>query len=258
MTESFLDRIRRHKQAEIDSLRRRTVATQRVPAGARRSLRNALQGAGLSMIAEIKRASPSRGTLRPELDPATVARSYQGAGAAAVSVLTDASFFGARPDDLAAARAAIKTPVLRKDFILDPAQIEETVSMGADAVLLIVRMLDITLLRDLLQQATESGLETLVEVHDVDEVHTALHAGARIVGVNSRDLATFEVDLNTALSVRPSIPSDVVSVAESGIRNEDDLRRVCDAGFDAALCGEALMCSDDPGTGLRDLLTGAR
>ena len=145
-------------------------------------------------------------------------------------------------------------PVLRKDFILDPRQVEETARLGADALLLIVRMLDAAQLRELMQVAGRFSLEALVEVHDEDEIEQALQAGAKIVGINSRDLDTFQVDLSRTLALCSRLPDGIIKVAESGIGDADDIRRVRDAGFDAALCGEALMRSTDPGEGLRDLL----
>lgn len=245
MTPGFLERVRQVKLAEIKAL-----------AGTHRSLAAKLQEPGLAVIAEIKRASPSRGVLREDLDPAEVARSYRDAGARAVSVLTDRTFFGAHPGDLEKARSSMDLPVLRKDFILDPRQVEETARMGADAMLLIVRLLNVDQLRELLQVASDHALETLVEVHDEDEIEQALHAGARIVGINSRDLDTFQVDLSRTLALCSRLPDGIIKVAESGIRDATDLQRVHDAGFDAALCGEALMRSANPGEGLRDLLGG--
>jgi indole-3-glycerol phosphate synthase len=210
-----------------------------------------------NVIAEHKRRSPSRGAIREDLAPEDVARRYEGAGAIALSVLTDEPFFGGRLDHLVQARAATALPVLRKDFVLDPWQVWEARAAGADAVLLIVAALTDTELRGLLGVAREAGLDTLVEVHDRSELDRALAAGARIVGVNSRDLKTLAVSLQTALSLAPAIPDDVVAVAESGIRTSADLRRLGDAGFDAFLVGERLMAAPDPGEALRQLIAGA-
>jgi indole-3-glycerol phosphate synthase len=206
------------------------------------------------VIAEHKRRSPSRGAIREDLEPAEVARGYEKAGAAALSVLTDEPFFGGRIEHLVAARAATSLPVLRKDFVVDPWQIWEARAAGADAVLLIVAALEDDELSSLLALAGEAGLDALVEVHDRDELDRALGAGARIVGVNNRNLKTLEVSLDTALSLAPAIPDDVVAVAESGIGTADDIRRLRESGFAGFLIGERLMTAPDPGAALRSLL----
>ena len=208
----------------------------------------------ISVIAEHKRRSPSRGAIREDLEPADVARGYEAGGAAALSVLTDEPFFGGRLSHLAEARAATALPVLRKDFILDPWQIREARAAGADAVLLIVAALEDAELGELLAEARAVGVDALVEVHERAELDRALAAGARLVGVNNRDLRTLAVSLETSLALAGAIPDDVVAVAESGIRSGEDLRRLCDAGFDACLVGEHLMSSPDPGQALRRLL----
>jgi len=210
-----------------------------------------------SVIAEHKRRSPSRGAIREDLLPADVARRYEAAGAAAISVLTDEAFFGGRLEHLEEVRAATALPVLRKDFILDPWQVWEARAAGADAVLLIVAALTDDDLSGLLGAAREAGLDALVEVHDRGELDRALAAGSRIVGVNSRDLRTLAVSLETAFALVPAIPDDVVAVAESGIRTGDDARRLRDAGFDAFLVGEHLMAAPDPGEALRALIAAA-
>lgn len=211
----------------------------------------------VNVIAEHKRRSPSRGAIREDLAPADVARRYEAAGAAALSVLTDESFFGGRLEHLVEARAAVGLPVLRKDFVVDPWQVFEARAAGADAVLLIVAALGDAELQDLLAVTDEAGLEALVEVHDRAELDCALAAGARIVGVNNRDLKTLVVTLDTSMALAPTIPDDVVAVAESGIRTGADIRRLRDAGFDAVLIGEHLMSSPDPGAALRTLLAEA-
>ncbi len=218
-----------------------------------RSFRDALRDDGISIIAEFKRNSPSKGMLHPHAKPGDVARCYAENGAAALSVLTDETFFGGTVSDLADARAAVALPVLRKDFILDAFQVHEARHAGADAILLIVRALDAGRLRDLLQLSTDLEMDTLVEIHDRDELRVALDAGARIIGVNNRNLDTFEVRLETSLELRPLIPSECVAVAESGIRTPDDVSRLRDLGFDAILVGEALMTAIDPGLMLREL-----
>jgi indole-3-glycerol phosphate synthase len=208
----------------------------------------------VNVIAEHKRRSPSRGTLREDLAPADVAKAYETGGAAALSVLTDEPFFGGRLEHLVAARIATSLPVLRKDFVVDPWQVWEARAAGADAVLLIVAALDDEALRGLLDEATRAGLEALVEVHDREELDRALRAGAHVVGVNNRNLKTMEVSLDTALSLAPALPEGVVAVAESGIRSGDDVRRLRQAGFSAFLVGESLMGAPDPGAALRSLL----
>ena len=224
-------------------------------APAPRSLADALARPGrVNVIAEHKRRSPSRGAIREDLEPADVARGYEKAGAAALSVLTDEPFFGGRIEHLVAARAATSLPVLRKDFVVDPWQIWEARAAGADAVLLIVAALEDDELSNLLALAGEAGLDALVEVHDRSELDRALGAGARIVGVNSRNLKTLEVSLDTALSLAPAIPDDVVAVAESGIGTADDIRRLRESGFAGFLIGERLMSAPDPGAALRSLL----
>jgi indole-3-glycerol phosphate synthase len=208
----------------------------------------------INVVAEHKRRSPSRGAIREDLRPADVARDYEAAGAAAISVLTDEAFFGGRMAHLEEVRAATGLPVLRKDFVLDPWQVWEARAAGADAVLLIVAALTDADLGGLLAVAREAGLDALVEVHDRGELDRALASGSRLVGVNSRDLRTLAVSLDAALALAPSIPDDVVAVAESGIRTGADVRRLRDAGFDAFLVGEHLMGAPDPGRALKRLL----
>ena len=208
----------------------------------------------VNVIAEHKRRSPSRGAIREDLRPADVARAYEAGGAAALSVLTDEDFFGGRLEHLEEARAATALPALRKDFVIDPWQVWEARAAGADAVLLIVAALDDAELAGLLTETREAGADALVEVHDRDELDRALAAGARVVGVNSRDLRSLAVSLDTAVALAPGIPDDVVAVAESGIRTGADVRRLRDAGFDAFLVGEHLMASPDPGAALKRLL----
>jgi indole-3-glycerol phosphate synthase len=208
----------------------------------------------VNVIAEHKRRSPSRGAIREDLAPADVARGYEEAGAAAISVLTDEAFFGGRLAHLEEVRRATSLPVLRKDFVVDPWQVWEARAAGADAVLLIAAALTDGELRRLLDVAGEAGLAALVEVHDRPELDRALGAGARVVGVNNRDLKTLAVSLDTALRLAPSIPDDVAAVAESGIRSSADLVRLREAGYDAFLVGERLMAAPDPGAELVRLL----
>jgi indole-3-glycerol phosphate synthase len=211
----------------------------------------------VNVIAEFKKRSPSRGAIREDLHPVHVAQGYEIAGAAALSVLTDGPFFGGCLEDLRQARSATLLPTLRKDFIVDPYQVWESWTAGADAMLLIVAALADHELRRLHETAAEVGIEALVEVHNREELERALAVGASLVGVNSRDLATLEVRLETALELAGEIPEGVVKVAESGIRSGADLRRLRLAGFDAFLVGEHLMQSPEPGAALEALIRDA-
>jgi indole-3-glycerol phosphate synthase len=215
----------------------------------------ALRQPGISIIAEIKRRSPSRGPLREGIDAAALAAEYQRAGARAISVLTDLDF-GGSDADLIAAREATSIPLLRKDFTIDPYQIHEARALGASAILLIVRILHDSQLRDLLAVARECDLAALVETHTAAEADRAVAAGAEIIGVNARDLDTFDVSLQRVFDVRRRLQSNVITVAESGIQTRDDVLRLEDAGFDATLIGESLLRALDPAVKLRELLGG--
>ena len=217
------------------------------------ALRAAAGRGELAVIAEVKRRSPSKGPLRPDLDPEALAREYEDGGAAALSVLTDHEFFGGSPADLAAARHAVSLPVLRKDFTVALLDVCDARTMGADCVLLIVAALAQDELRDLHALARQVGLDALVEVHDEPELDRALDAGARIVGVNQRDLVTFEVDQRRAERMAARIPDGVVKVAESGVRGADDARRLHDAGYHAVLVGEGLVTAADPAVAVKEL-----
>lgn len=197
------------------------------------------------LLAEIKRRSPSAGPIRPGATPEEVARDYRSGGAAALSVLTDRDYFDGSLAALEAVHAAVDLPLLRKDFIIDPLQIYEARAAGADGILLIVRILDDAAMADLLGLATELGMDTLVEVHDDEELARALDAGATVVGVNNRDLRTFTTDLQLTFRLAPTVPPDVVLVAESGIRTAEDVKRLGEAGVDAVLVGESLMRQPD-------------
>lgn len=205
------------------------------------------------VIAECKRRSPSRGILRHEYDPAAHAAAYAAAGAAAISVLTEPTFFDGAPAHLAAVRKAVNLPLIRKDFIVTDYQIYEAAALGADAILLIVGALSDKDMVQLHRVATGLGLAALVEVHDEHELMRAINAGARIVGVNSRNLRTLQVDLAVIERLADEIPDEVIAVAESGIRTGDDLRRFTALGYDAFLVGERLIVQDDPGAALRAL-----
>jgi indole-3-glycerol phosphate synthase len=223
----------------------------------RRDFAAALREPGLRIIAEMKQASPSRGVLRRDYRPREIAQAYEAAGAAALSVLTEEEFFHGALGHLAEAREAAKLPVLRKDFILDAYQLYESAAAGADAVLLIVAALEDSELREFLELARQLRLQALVEVHDEQELARALQAGAGIVGVNNRNLKTFEVNLETSFRLRPLIPDGCLAVSESGIASSGDLRRLAEAGYQAALIGEHFMKAADPGRELARLLGGA-
>lgn len=206
-----------------------------------------------AVIAEAKKASPSKGVIRPDFDPAEAARAYEAAGAAAVSVLTDEKFFQGALEYLSAARRASALPVLRKDFIIDEYQVVESRAAGADAVLLIAAALEKGRLADLMECARSWGMECLVEVHDAEEMGTALDVGAGLIGINNRNLHTFEVDIGTTVALAP-MAMGARLVSESGIFTREDMELLGQIGVDAALIGEALMREKDPGAALRRLL----
>jgi len=254
---TYLDRILAWHRRRCSEDRRdlaQLVEAARACAPAR-GFANALRAAGgVAVIAELKRRSPSKGPLAPGLDPALVAKAYAAGGASCLSVLTDSEFFGGSPEDLQAARAAVELPVLRKDFTVSPKDLCDARLMGADAVLLIAAALGQEEMAELLQLAGELGLDALVEVHDEAEASRALAVGARLVGVNQRDLFTFEVDTGRALRVAEALPANIVKVAESGVRSSDDVARLAAAGFHAVLVGEALVTSPDPAHAVASLL----
>lgn len=254
---TYLDRILAHHRERISTDRRLLVdlRAQAADCPPPRGFRAALVSSpGLAVIAEIKRRSPSKGPLAADLDPAALARSYERGGATALSVLTDGPHFGGSPEDLASARAATRLPVLRKDFTVGEADIWDARLMGADAVLLIVAALSDSELAHLDGVAAEAGLDVLVETHDEDEVGRAIdHTRAGIVGVNQRDLVTFEVDTDRAVRVAAAIPDDAVAVAESGIDGPTSAVRLAEAGFAAVLVGEYLVRSGDPERAVRSL-----
>jgi indole-3-glycerol phosphate synthase len=238
-------------RADLRELERR--AEKHVPREFRRILA-AKSRAGVAVIAELKKASPSRGVIRADFDPAGLASELERAGAAALSVLTDAEFFEGSLDNLRVAAASTQLPCLRKDFIVDEFQLLEALANRADAVLLIVAALSHDELVGLAMQSREYGLDVLCEVHDEDELQRALDAGCNLIGVNSRDLRTFEVNLETAFRLAERMPKDVVRVAESGIQNGADIARLRSSGYQAFLIGESLMKAKLPGEALRALL----
>jgi indole-3-glycerol phosphate synthase len=217
------------------------------------SLRGKIAAGRPGVIAEVKKASPSKGVLRADFRPANIAESYAEHGAACLSVLTDAQFFQGAPEYLQQARAACDIPVLRKDFIVDMYQVYQARSWGADCILLIVAALDHGLMAELEACAHELGMDVLVEVHDGDELDAALRLKTRLLGINNRNLRTFETTLQTTISLLPRIPKDKLVVTESGILNADDVKRMRDANVHAFLVGEAFMRAPDPGVELERL-----
>ena len=224
----------------------------------RRSMSASLSKKGrTNIVAEIKHRSPSKGVIREEFDPVAIASSYEKAGAAALSVLTEEDFFGGSLAHLRAVRERVDLPLLRKDFHFDEYQLHEALAAGADAVLLIVAILENELLTDLIALASELKLDALVEVHNAAEMESAVEAGARLIGVNNRDLTTFNVDLKTSLDLARLTPADAVLVSESGIHTGHDIYRLKQAGYSAFLVGEHFMRAADPGDALKELIASA-
>jgi indole-3-glycerol phosphate synthase len=261
VAQGILGRILEEKHREVAALRERTTTAALEQAAASapqtRDFVGALRRHGAPLprvIAEHKRASPSAGTIRGDANPAIIASDYEGAGAAALSVLTDEKFFQGRLADLTTARVRATIPTLRKDFLVDALQVLEARAAGADAVLLIVAALDDARLRELHDLALAWKMGVLVEVHDAAEAERALALGAQVIGVNHRDLRTFEMDMTLTARVRALVPADRVLVAESGIRTHADVLAMVAAGADAILVGEALMRQPSPGNALRLLL----
>lgn len=219
-----------------------------------RDFRGALSGEGLALIAEVKRSSPSAGKIAEIVDPGELTLRYREGGAAAVSVLTESGWFGGSLADLAAVKAAVDLPVLRKDFIIDPYQIYQSRLAGADAVLLIAELLGRDTLIDFLGRAKEIGLACLVEAHSEKTLNNTLDTPAEIVGINNRDLKTLTVNLQTSLRLLPQIPKDRVRVAESGVKTAEDVNHLTAAGADAVLIGETLAKAEDPAEKIRELL----
>jgi indole-3-glycerol phosphate synthase len=258
---TILDEILDHKRLEVAQARQHRdsaeLAREAAACDARiLGFRNALKEAdGVAIIAEVKRQSPSKGMIREDFDPVEIARAYVASGAACISVLTDARFFGGSLEILEKIRAAVGCPLLRKDFVVDPDQIAEARLAGADAVLLIVSALEQNELEALNNYAKGLGLDVLIEVHDEAELDRALAVGADLIGVNNRDLKTFEVDLTTTERLAARLPSDrdIILVAESGIGSYADVKRLDAAGAGAFLVGESLMREPDPGKALEAL-----
>ena len=249
---SILERIVAAKRAEIAAAKRPIDVTSAPPL---RDFIGALRAKRPAVIAEIKRASPSKGVLREDFDPASIARSYEKAGAACMSVLTDREFFQGAPEHLAAARAACNLPALRKDFIIDPFQVHEARALGADCILLIVACLEDAELAELEALAHRLGMAVLVEVHDADELERALKLNTPLLGINNRNLRTFETRLETTLALLPRIPQGRIVVTESGILAPADVARMRAGGVHTFLVGEAFMRARDPGAALKALFS---
>lgn len=242
----------RSKAVPVDALKERILSQDSV-----RGFKQAMQlkiDAGMpAVIAEIKKASPSKGVLRDPFVPAEIAKSYQQGGAACLSVLTDEDFFQGSEASLVAARGACTLPVIRKDFIIDDYQVYEARAMGADCILLIVAALDDASMLDLYQRAVELGMDVLVEVHDANELRRALQLNPMLLGINNRDLRTFDVTLETTLSMLDRVPAEATLVTESGILDSTDVQQMLDAKVNAFLVGEAFMRAEDPGTALQGM-----
>ena len=260
-TPDILKKILRRKTEEIAECRARVsqqalgelVKTASKPRGFLAALRRRAVEGDAAVIAEIKKASPSKGVLRERFVPAEIATSYEKGGATCLSVLTDVDFFQGSDEYLQQARAACQLPVLRKDFVIDPYQVWEARALGADCILLIVAALDDDTLRELLELAGGLGMDVLVEVHDASEMERALATPAPLIGVNNRNLRTFETSLDTTLTLKQGFPEDRLLVTESGIHTREDVRRMQDSGTRAFLVGEAFMKAEDPGEKLGEL-----
>jgi indole-3-glycerol phosphate synthase len=252
----ILSRIVARKREELASLSH-SYAELETRAAARlhdqRNFASALRSHQPAIIAEIKKASPSKGLLSHDFQPAQTAQQYQLGGAAAISVLTDRDFFQGGLEDLARARAAVSVPVLRKDFTIDKLHVLEAAAHGADAILLIAAILSAREMRDFRELAAQFGMAALVEVHDAEELRPALDSGAQIVGVNNRNLRNFEIRLETSLDLATLMPASLLKISESGIHDSADVRRLIGAGYSAFLVGEHLMKSGDPAEALRRL-----
>ncbi|MEW6624497.1 MAG: indole-3-glycerol phosphate synthase TrpC [Bacillota bacterium] len=255
----ILDEIVEHKKIEVSNSKSKIPVEffkGSLPQKGQVSFKAALKGSGVSLIAEVKKASPSKGVFREDFDPVKLAAAYQEAGAAAISVLTDSNFFQGSLQDLRKVKDTVKLPVLRKDFIIDPYQIYEAVYYGADAVLLIAAILEEQQLQDFIEITRALNISALVEVHSQEELSMVLGCGAEIIGINNRDLRTFKTDIVTTLNLAGLIPKDCILVSESGISTGEDVTKLAQAGVDAILVGEALVISSDIGAKVNELLRG--
>ena len=253
----ILDEIIKVKTEEL-ARRKRTIPLSELKAlSSKRDFASALRGEGIQLIAEVKKASPSRGLLCPHFDPLRLAQTYADNGAAAISVLTEERYFQGSLEHLAAIKGMLnqrEIPVLRKDFIFDPYQVYESCAYGADALLLIVAILSSEQLQELLSLSHSLGLQCLVEVHDEAELESAIQGGAKIIGINNRNLGTLSVDLTITKRLRPLVPADRIVVSESGIKDRADVEMLREWGVDAILVGEALAAADDVAAKMRDFL----
>ncbi|ATW24383.1 indole-3-glycerol phosphate synthase TrpC [Candidatus Formimonas warabiya] len=255
----ILDEIVAHKKREVEELKLRLglgAGGGDFASGGKGVFKKALQKPGINLIAEVKKASPSKGILKEGLNPAKLAGVYQHGGAAAISVLTDSRFFKGSREDFIAVKSTVAIPVLRKDFIIDPVQIYEAGQMGADAVLLIAAVLDGGRLKSLVELAGQLGMDALVEVHSREELVKALDSGGEIIGINNRDLRTFQVDLAVTLELAPLVPPSCVLVSESGIHTGADVKTLAQAGVHAVLVGEALVTAPHVMKKMKELLEG--
>lgn len=255
----ILEKIVEHKKKEVAE-RKRSFSGQDLRehqfTTKKNRFRDALKKPGMSLIAEVKKASPSRGVFVKDFDPVKLAAAYERGGASAVSVLTDTRFFMGSLHHLKKVREKVKLPILRKDFIIDQYQIYETAFAGADALLLIAGILEKEKLRDFIQLAATLNLDVLVEVHTQEELEKALCCGAEIIGINNRDLRTFRTDIMTTLKLAEFVPENCVLVSESGISSEEDVKKLAEAGVDALLVGEALVTSPNIEAKVRELIKG--
>jgi indole-3-glycerol phosphate synthase len=250
----ILDTIVTQKKKEVAQLKAEGVRSPIQPVEPPRGFMQALvNSAEIAVIAEVKKASPSKGVICPEFDPKAIASSYEEGGAEAISVLTDEKFFQGTLDYLILVRQTVKLPVIRKDFIIHELQIEQASNFGADAILLIAAILDEEQIKDYLQMSAELGMDVLVEVHDEKELEKSLSVRSKLIGINNRDLRDFTVDLNTTIRLRKEIPASIPVVSESGIKVYEDMKILQDHGITAALIGESLMRSGERTAALRQL-----
>ena len=253
---NILEKIIETKSLEVKNLKRhlKNLLLESEKVSPPRDFLNSLMSDDLvGVIAEIKRRSPGAGAIRPKLNPVSLATDYESSGAVALSILTDTKYFGGSLKDLREVRDFVGLPILRKDFIIDESQIYESLVSGADAILLIVSVLDDEQLRDYREMAESLGMAALIEAHDLSEVERGLSAGASLLGINNRNLKTFDTNLKTTIDLVREIPPEVVLVSESGVHSKEDVSMLGEAGVDAVLVGESLLRKDDPGKGVRNL-----
>ena len=253
---NILEKIIETKSLEVKNLKRhlKNLLLESEKVSPPRDFLNSLMSDDLvGVIAEIKRRSPGAGAIRPKLNPVSLATNYESSGAVALSILTDTKYFGGSLKDLREVRDFVGLPILRKDFIIDESQIYESLVSGADAILLIVSVLDDEQLRDYREMAESLGMAALIEAHDLSEVERGLSAGASLLGINNRNLKTFDTNLQTTIDLIREIPPEVVLVSESGVHSKEDVSMLGEAGVDAVLVGESLLRKDDPGKGVRNL-----